>query len=143
MEFLHELSASFPDLTFELRIDADDVGYVEFYELRRGVSVRRILNPETNSSSPSISNFEAVVEKRRRLLSCVAEHLNDGVIYAAQRAMSDLLNDNPQRAEELLLPIFERSEFWPETMAKKALGIDTNKDFDIDELMEKFRMLDS
>ncbi|TWU41892.1 hypothetical protein [Novipirellula artificiosorum] len=90
-----------------------------------------------------MDNVNNEIEKRRRLLTCVVEHLNDGVIYAAQRAMSDLLNDNPHLAEALLLPIFECSEFWPETMAKEALGIDTNEDFDIDELMEKFRALDS
>ena len=90
-----------------------------------------------------MNNVNIETEKRRRLLSCVAEHLNDGVIYAAQRAMSDLLNDNPHLAEELLLPIFDCSEFWPETMAKEALRIDTNEDFDIDELLEKFGTLDS
>jgi hypothetical protein len=58
-------------------------------------------------------------------------------------ALSELLNDNPHHAKELLLPIFERSEFWPETMAKEALGIDANEDFEIDELIEKFKAMES
>jgi hypothetical protein len=143
MGFLRELSSRFPDLIFELRIDAEDVDYLDIYEFRKGIGVRRIHEPGPNAACLPPSNFEAEVEKRRRLLHCVAERLNDGVIYSAQEALRDLLNDNPHLAKELLLPIFECSEFWPETMAKEALGIDANEDFEIEELIEKFKAMRS
>lgn len=134
--FLGELSARFPEVIFKLLIHADDVNYVDIYEYRRGISVRRGL-------SESSSDFEAVMERRRRLLKCVVEHLNENTIKAAQRALIDEIQIWPHLAEMVLLPIFEISDFWPEFIAKETLGIVSREDMEIDELIKKFEALDS
>ncbi|TWU22554.1 hypothetical protein [Novipirellula artificiosorum] len=124
MGFLREMSASFPDVIFELRIDADDVEYLDIYEFRRGVSVRRMHKWGPNDSSLPPSNFEAVMEMRRKLSHCVVEHLNEATDKAAQEAISDTLKFGPYYAKTVLLSLFEICDYWPEFIAKETLGID-------------------
>ena len=84
--------------------------------------------------------FEEEHELRKRLLPHVVNNLNEHVIHTAVDALRDLLTDVPEIAEEVLGPIFERSEFWPNAIAKEALGLPMSDDFDTDELLERFEL---
>jgi len=83
-------------------------------------------------------NFEEQQELRKRLLSYVVRNLNEHVIHTAADALRDLLIDFPEVSEELLGPIFKRSEFWPNTMAKEALGLPSHDEYETEELLRKF-----
>lgn len=87
--------------------------------------------------------IEEQLELRKRLLSYVVKHLNDGVIRTASGSISELLSDVPALAEELLQPIFENSSFWPEQMGKEALGITTDDEFSVEELLSRFEALEA
>lgn len=75
---------------------------------------------------------------RRRLLGFVAQNLNEDVTHVAGHAISDILSDAPDAAEELLQPIFRWSTFWVEDLAKACLGLPQTSDHDLDELVERF-----
>ncbi|APZ93289.1 hypothetical protein Fuma_02906 [Fuerstiella marisgermanici] len=88
------------------------------------------------------STFEQEHELRMRMLPHIVNNLNEHVIHTAVDALRELLTDLPEIAEEVLVPIFEWSEFWPNAMAKEALGLPMDQDFDTDELLECFELPD-
>ncbi len=79
-------------------------------------------------------------ELRQRLLPCVVNNLNEHVIHTALDAVRELLTDVPEVAEQVLRPIFEWSEFWPNAMAREALGLPMDQDFETNELLERFEL---
>lgn len=84
------------------------------------------------------NHIEQEAELRRRLLTYVVDNLNENVVHAAEQAVGELLTDVPDLAEEILQPIFESSGFWPEVMAKEALGISTDDELEIEDLLDRF-----
>jgi|GEM_PF-4997106 len=71
---------------------------------------------------------------RQRL---IVPHLNERAIDVAVDGLRDLLTDVPEIAEELLAPLFERSEYWPSQIAKAALGLSSEQEMDADELLQR------
>lgn len=79
------------------------------------------------------------VELRKRLLARVVQHMTEDVIRIAASAISDLLLDaHDELAHDLLAPLFERSEYWPEQMAKQVLNLDEDYEYSCDELLAEF-----
>lgn len=81
--------------------------------------------------------FERQAKVRQRLLTQIVPHLNERAIDVAVDGLRDLLTDVPEIAEELLAPIFERSEYWPSQIAKAALGLSSEHELDADELLQR------
>lgn len=77
---------------------------------------------------------------QQQLLPHVVNNLNEPVINTAVDALKDLLTDAPEIAEELLRPIVQCSIFWINVMAKEALGLPINQEFDTGELIERFEL---
>jgi hypothetical protein len=82
---------------------------------------------------------EAQMPIRRRLLSIVAEHMTEGAIRIAEHAIRDLLLEAPEITKDLLTPIFEWSDYWPEMVAKEILGLPADEDYRLDEVIEMFQ----
>ena len=62
-----------------------------------------------------MANEGCASEAKRRLLRYVAQQFTENTCSTAADAMSGLLSDAPvEVTEELLRPIFELSDFWPE-----------------------------
>lgn len=77
--------------------------------------------------------------RRRRLLHHVSTHLSDSAIVTATDAFSDLLADAPgEMVEELLLPIFDWSDWWPKRLAAEMLGLSTDDEYEWEELVDAF-----
>lgn len=80
---------------------------------------------------------------RHRLLRHVKQHLSDSEIVTATDAFSDLLADaHGEMVEELLLPIFNLSDFWPKRLATEILGLPTDEEYDWEELVDAFEARD-
>ena len=76
---------------------------------------------------------------RHRLLHQVKVHLSDSEIDTAADALRDLLTDADEgMVEELLLPIFNWSDFWPKRLATEILGLPTDEEYDWEELVDAF-----
>tara|TARA_R110002049_G_scaffold215606_1_gene387053 strand:+ start:13193 stop:13795 length:603 start_codon:yes stop_codon:yes gene_type:complete len=76
---------------------------------------------------------------KQRLLRFVAVNLNDVAIHTASGALSDMLYDaHEEMAVDLLEPIFERSDFWPQRIAAELLGLSTDVEYDCEELVREF-----
>ena len=78
-------------------------------------------------------------ELRHRLLGYVKQHLTDSTVSTAADAFQDLLADaHEEMVEELLRPIFNRSEFWPKRLATEILDLPTDEEYEWEELLEGF-----
>ena len=79
-------------------------------------------------------------EMRRRLLHHVVQDLDESVIRTAVDGLSDLLSLPlcDEMVEELLSPIFNWSDFWPQYMAKQILGLPPDDEYGWEELLERF-----
>ena len=77
---------------------------------------------------------------RERLLNHVARFLNEDTIETACDAFDDMLKDSvsDEMTEDLLRPLFKWSNFWPEHLAKKLLGLPEDDDHDCSDLVERF-----
>lgn len=77
--------------------------------------------------------------RRRRLLHHVSTHLSDSQNVTAADAFEDLLADAyGEMVEELLLPIFNWSDFWPKRLAAEILGLPTDDEYEWEELVDAF-----
>ncbi len=88
-------------------------------------------------------SFEQEIELRRRLLPYVAKYLNEDAIHTASDAVSDLLSDVPEFAEDLLSLLSEWCEFFPNQIAKDVLGIQPDRSCTTEELLKRFEILES
>ena len=82
--------------------------------------------------------IERELELRRRLLSHITANVTEDVIEIATDGLREFLSEVPEYAGELLAPLFELSDYWPNAMAKVALGLPANDDLDIEELLDRF-----
>ena len=83
--------------------------------------------------------WEREQARRHCLLHHVKQHLSDSEIVTATDAFSDLLTDADEGVvEELLLPIFNLSDFWPKRLATEILGLPTDEEYDWEELVDAF-----
>ena len=90
----------------------------------------------TDTTDNSMAREQAM---RHRLLGHVNLHLDDSVIHIAAEAFEELLADgHEEMCEELLLPIFKWSDFWPKRLATEILGLSTDEEYDWEELLEGF-----
>ena len=82
--------------------------------------------------------FERELEMRRQVLMRVVKSLDDASIRTASDALRDLLEDaSEEMAMELLGPIFEWSEFWPQQIAAELLGL-PDDEYTCAELLDEF-----
>ena len=78
-------------------------------------------------------------EMRHRLLGHVKQHLTDSMVNTAADAFQEILEDaHEEMVEELLRPIFNRSEFWPKRLATEILDLPTDEEYEWEELLEGF-----
>lgn len=90
----------------------------------------------TNTTNDRREREEAL---RHRLLHHVKQHLSHSEIVTATDAFSDLLTDADEGVvEELLLPIFNLSDFWPKRLATEILGLPTDDEYEWEELVDAF-----
>ena len=87
--------------------------------------------------------WEREQARRHRLLHHVKQHLSDSEIETATDALRDLLTDaDGEMVEELLLPIFKWSDFWPKRLATEILGLPTDDEYEWEELVDAFEARD-
>ena len=85
------------------------------------------------------SEFERQCDLQRQLLAHVVQSLNEAATRTASDALSDMLCDAPEEmAQELLAPIFEWSDFWPQRIAAELLGLSTDEEYTSEELLREF-----
>ncbi|QDU94122.1 hypothetical protein [Lignipirellula cremea] len=76
---------------------------------------------------------------RKRLLARIVQLRTKVVIRIATQALSDLLFDaHDEMAHDLLAPLFDCSEYWPEQLAKQVLGLNEDHEYSCDELLAEF-----
>lgn len=76
---------------------------------------------------------------RKRLLARIVQHRSVEVLHIASDALSDLLCDaDDEMAHDLLEPIFDYSDFWPDQLAKQVLGLDDDQVYTCEELLAEF-----
>ena len=85
------------------------------------------------------TEFERQRDLQRQLLAHVVQSLNPAATRSASDALSELLCDaHEEMAKELLAPIFEWSDFWPQTIAAELLGLSTDEEYTSEELLKEF-----
>ena len=76
---------------------------------------------------------------RKRLLARILKYRSVEVLRIACDALSDLLCDaDDEMAHDLLEPIFDYSDFWPDQLAKQVLGLDDDQEYSCEELLAEF-----
>ena len=76
---------------------------------------------------------------RKRLLARLVQYRTEEGVRIASDALSDLLYDaDDEMAHDLLEPVFDYSNFWPEQLAKQVLGLDDDHEYSCDELLAEF-----
>ena len=82
---------------------------------------------------------ERQCDLKRQLLAHVVQSLNPAATRSASDALSELLCDAPEEmAKQLLAPIFEWSDFWPQQIAAELLGLSTDDEYTSEELLKEF-----
>ena len=85
------------------------------------------------------SEFERQCDLQRQLLAHVVQSLNPAATRSASDALSELLCDaHEEMAKQLLAPIFEWSDFWPQRIAAELLGLSTDDEYTSEELLKEF-----
>lgn len=78
-------------------------------------------------------------ELSRRLLRHIARNLDDSVTPIAVEGLDYLLNHSDEDLiEELLRPIFEWSDYFPQKMAAAILGLPLDSHHDLNDLLDEF-----
>ena len=76
--------------------------------------------------------------RRHRLLRHVKTHLGADQVETAVNGYRELLEDaHEEMVEEMLLPIFNWSDWWPKRLAAEMLGLPTDE-YDWEELVDAF-----
>ncbi|MCC9602892.1 hypothetical protein LOC67_20270 [Stieleria sp. JC731] len=84
-------------------------------------------------------NFEAEMEIRRRLLRHLIANWNDDLVRTATDGFEELLSDaHEEMLENLLSPLIEWSDFWPNRMAAEILNLSLDDEYDCRELLDRF-----
>ena len=84
------------------------------------------------------TEFERQRDLQRQLLAHVVQGLNEAATRTASDAFSELLCDaHEEMAKELLAPIFEWSDFWPQRIAAELLGL-PDDEYTSEELLREF-----
>ena len=82
---------------------------------------------------------ERQCDLKRQLLAHVVQGLNEAATRTASDAFSELLCEaHEEMAKELLTPIFELSDFWPQRIAAELLGLSTDEEYTSEELLREF-----
>ena len=82
---------------------------------------------------------ERQCDLKRQLLAHVVQSLNRVGTHTASDALSELLCEaHEEMAKELLTPIFELSDFWPQRIAAEILGLSTDEEYTHEELLREF-----
>ena len=77
--------------------------------------------------------------RRHRLLRHVKTHLGADQVATAVDGYRELLaNAHEEMVEEMLLPIFDWSDYWPKRLAAEMLGLSTDDEYEWEELVEAF-----
>ena len=81
---------------------------------------------------------ERQCDLKRQLLAHVVQSLNPAATRSASDALSELLCDaHEEMAKELLAPIFDWSDFWPQQIAAELLGL-PDDEYTSEELLKEF-----
>jgi hypothetical protein len=97
---------------------------------------------ENSEAAPTQLEIERERELKikRDLFLYVMASLDRDAIRTACDALSDLLcNADEQMEDELLWPIFEWSDFWPQRIGAQVLGLPTDEGYTCEELLREFQ----
>ena len=85
---------------------------------------------------------------RNRVIGHVKQNLTEWMVHTAADALHDLLSDafddlltnaHEEMVEDLLLPIFNWSDYWPKRIAADILGLpNDDEEYEWEELLENF-----
>jgi len=96
----------------------------------------QLLNPWQKETTMTEHGITYEIALRKRLLARIVQYRSVEVLRIASDALSDLLCDAAdEMAHELLEPIFDYSDFWPDQLAKQVLGLDDDPVYTSDELL--------
>lgn len=104
-----------------------------------GLERYRTENSETVPTQREMES-ERDLRIKRGLFLYVMASLDRVAIRTACDALSDLLCDaDEQMEDELLWPIFEWSDFWPQRLGAHVLGLPTDEGYTCEELLREFQ----
>ena len=130
------LSMSYED--FRRRVRSGGIPVAEYASTRClfSVDVLRSLYA-TESSRMTDSHLEQEPDVSARLLRHIVANLDEELIATAMDALRHFLTCAPEYAEFVMAPMFDLSEYWPQTMAAQLLGLPLDQEYDPDELLDR------